>query len=74
MIIMAISVAMGVGGSSVISRRLGEKRTDEANLVFGNIVSMVILVSIIGFIGAFITLEPMLIFYLISTLTILDIH
>lgn len=63
MIIMAISVAMGVGGSSVISRRLGEKRTDEANLVFGNIISMVIIVSIIGFIGAFIALEPMLILF-----------
>ncbi|MFN7250408.1 MAG: MATE family efflux transporter [Anaerobacillus sp.] len=63
MIIMAISVAMGIGGSSVISRRLGAKREKEANQVFGNIVAMIIFVSIIGIIGAFTILEPMLILF-----------
>ncbi|MCT8137162.1 MATE family efflux transporter [Anaerobacillus sp. CMMVII] len=63
MIIMAISVAMGIGGASVISRRLGAKRENEANQVFGNIITMIILVSIIGIIGAFTILEPMLVLF-----------
>ncbi|QOY38331.1 MATE family efflux transporter [Anaerobacillus isosaccharinicus] len=63
MIIMAISVAMGIGGASVISRRLGAKRENEANQVFGNIVTMIIIVSIIGIIGAFTILEPLLILF-----------
>lgn len=63
MIIMAISVAMGIGGSSVISRRLGAKQEEEANQVFGNIVTMIIFVSIIGIIGAFTVLESLLIMF-----------
>lgn len=63
MIIMAISVAMGMGGASVISRRLGAKEEKEANQVFGNIITMIILVSIFGIISAFTILEPMLILF-----------
>lgn len=63
MIIMAISAAMGIGGSSVISRRLGARLEKEANQVFGNIISMILLVSIISFIGAFTFLEPMLVLF-----------
>lgn len=63
MIIMAISVAMGMGGASVISRRLGAKKEKEANKVFGNIITMIILVSIVGIIAAFTILEPMLVLF-----------
>lgn len=61
MIIMAISAAVGIGGASVISRRLGENRQDDANAVLGNIVIMILAVSVIAFIGGFTFLEPMLI-------------
>ena len=63
MIIMAVSVAMGMGGASVISRLLGAKKEKEANQVFGNIITMIIFVSMIGAIAAFTILEPMLILF-----------
>lgn len=63
MIVMAISAALGVGGASVISRRLGEQRGNEANLVFGNIISMIIVVSVVGLIIAFFSLEPLLVLF-----------
>ncbi|ERN54449.1 MATE family efflux transporter, partial [Alkalihalophilus marmarensis] len=63
MIIMAVSAAMGIGGASVISRRLGEKRGDEANQVFGNIISIILLISLIGIIASFTFLEPMLVLF-----------
>ncbi|ARK30709.1 MATE family efflux transporter [Halalkalibacter krulwichiae] len=60
MIMMAVSVAMGIGGASVISRRLGERREQEANHVFGNIISVIIIISLVGMIAAFTILDPML--------------
>ncbi|KHF40418.1 MATE family efflux transporter [Halalkalibacter okhensis] len=60
MIMMAVSAAMGIGGASVISRRLGERREEEANLVFGNIISVILIISLLGMIGAFTILEPIL--------------
>ncbi|MGV2622595.1 UNVERIFIED_CONTAM: MATE family efflux transporter [Halobacillus marinus] len=60
MIIMAISAAVGIGGASVISRRLGENKPEEANHVFGNVLFTIVLVSGIGLIGAFTFLEPLL--------------
>ncbi|OLO26373.1 MATE family efflux transporter [Alkalihalophilus pseudofirmus] len=63
MIMMAISAAMGIGGASVISRRLGEKKEKEANQVFGNVLTIIILLSVVGVIGAFTFLEPVLILF-----------
>lgn len=63
MIVMAVSAALGMGGASVISRRLGEQRGGDANLVFGNIISLIIIVSIIGLFIAFFALEPLLLLF-----------
>lgn len=60
MVIMAIAAAVGIGGASVISRRLGENRQEDANYVLGNIVIMIIAVSSISFVGGFTFLEPIL--------------
>ncbi|MDT8860651.1 MATE family efflux transporter [Alkalihalobacillus sp. MEB130] len=60
MIMMAVSAAMGIGGASVISRRLGERREGEANQVFGNIISVIIIISVLGMVSAFTILEPTL--------------
>ncbi|TMW70131.1 MATE family efflux transporter [Alteribacter natronophilus] len=60
LIIMAVAAAVGIGGASVISRRLGEGRGHEANKVFGNILTMIILFSVVGFVGAFTVLDPLL--------------
>lgn len=48
MIVMAMAGAIGIGGASVISRMLGSDRLDDANKVFGNIISLVIAFSIVG--------------------------
>ncbi|MEB1807289.1 MAG: MATE family efflux transporter [Bacillaceae bacterium] len=63
MLMMAISAAMGIGGASVISRRLGERKEKEANQVFGNVLTLILLLSVIGFVGAFTFLEPVLILF-----------
>ncbi|TWI59184.1 MATE family efflux transporter [Halalkalibacter nanhaiisediminis] len=63
MIIMAVSAAMGIGGASVISRRLGERREQEANKVFGNMITMILIMSVLGFIAAFTVLEPLLVLF-----------
>ncbi|RWZ52274.1 MATE family efflux transporter [Halobacillus fulvus] len=60
MIMMAVSAAVGIGGASVISRRLGENKTEEADQVFGNILFTILLISGLGMIGAFVFLEPLL--------------
>ncbi|WP_156289373.1 MATE family efflux transporter [Oceanobacillus salinisoli] len=63
MIVMAVSAALGMGGASVISRRLGEQRGNEANQIFGNIISMIVIVSIVGLIIAFFGLESILVLF-----------
>ncbi|HOO75887.1 MAG TPA: MATE family efflux transporter [Tepiditoga sp.] len=47
MIIMAISQMIGIGGGSIISRRIGEKNIASAEKVMGNIFSTVILFGIL---------------------------
>ncbi|PYZ92065.1 MATE family efflux transporter [Salipaludibacillus keqinensis] len=59
-IMMALAAALGIGGSSIISRRLGEKREKEANRVFSNIISLIVVFSFIGVIASFTVLEPLL--------------
>ncbi|MCA0985096.1 MATE family efflux transporter [Halobacillus yeomjeoni] len=63
LIMMAVSAAVGIGGASVISRRLGENKAEEAEQVFGNILFAILLISSFGLIGAFTFLEPLLILF-----------
>ncbi|MFU8795215.1 MAG: MATE family efflux transporter [Dethiobacteria bacterium] len=60
MIIMALSGAMGIGGGSVISRALGASDLEKANRAFGNILSLVLSVSIVGAFLGLTYLSPML--------------
>jgi len=60
MIMMAVAAAVGIGGASVISRRLGESKPEEANQVFGNVLFTILIISVFGFISAFTILEPLL--------------
>lgn len=63
MIIMALSGAIGIGGGTVISRALGAENLEKANRTFGNILSLVILVSVSGAILGLIYLAPMLVLF-----------
>lgn len=47
MIIMAIAQTIGVGGSSIISRRLGEKRNEKAHQTFSNLITLIVIISLI---------------------------
>jgi putative MATE family efflux protein len=60
MIMAAGAATFGIGGASVISRRLGAKRVDEANKVFGHILWLIIFFSAISMTTALLFLEPLL--------------
>jgi len=46
MLISAVGMALGVGGSSLISRFLGAGRVDDANTVFGNLLMLTLTLSV----------------------------
>ncbi|MEN8139451.1 MAG: MATE family efflux transporter, partial [Bacteroidota bacterium] len=54
MLIAAVGMALGVGGSSLISRYLGANQADKANTVFGNLLMLTftftVLFTLIGYI------------------------
>jgi len=60
MIIMAFAAAFGVGSASIISRRLGANRLEDANLVFGHMVWLIGFFSIVMAGTASLLLEPLL--------------
>ncbi|MFB1081980.1 MATE family efflux transporter [Jeotgalibacillus sp. JSM ZJ347] len=61
LIITAFAAAIGIGGASIISRRLGEDRLDEANKIFGNVIWLVGFLSVLMVVIALTFLEPILI-------------
>lgn len=60
MIIMAISGAIGIGGASVISIYLGANRIDKANLAFGNVLFMILIMGAAGLLLGLTFLEQLL--------------
>lgn len=60
MIISSLAGALGIGGASVISRRLGANNKEEADQVFGNVLGLVLLLSLSGVLLASSTLTPLL--------------
>ena len=63
MIIMALAGAIGIGGASVISRMLGAQKIDTANQVFGNVISLVLVISALGLILGLSLLTPILVLF-----------
>ncbi|MFC0016041.1 MULTISPECIES: MATE family efflux transporter [Allobacillus] len=63
MIMIAVAAALGVGGSSVISRRLGAKKPEEANLIFANIITLILFASVAGVLISLFALEPLLLLF-----------
>lgn len=60
MLVMAISGAIGIGGASIISRALGAGQLDKANLAFGNVLLMILVVGITGVILGLTFLDQLL--------------
>lgn len=70
MLIIAIAVGFGIGASSIISRKFGEKNEEDAHKVFGNFMSVVFILSILITVLGLLFIDQILIF-LGSTPTIL---
>ena len=60
MIIMSFAQMFGIGGASLISRRLGAKDVDNAELTMGNVFSLVLIMSALVAIFGSIYIEPLL--------------
>ncbi|OPJ55955.1 MATE family efflux transporter [Alkalithermobacter paradoxus] len=60
-IIMAFGMLIGIGATSLISIRLGEKKGEEAEIILGNALSLLILTSIIMTVLGLIFVNPILI-------------
>ncbi|MBN1850944.1 MAG: MATE family efflux transporter [Deltaproteobacteria bacterium] len=63
MIIIATGITIGIGGASVISRRMGEGDQEGASLALGNIIILSICCGLICFLIGFIVLNPLLILF-----------
>ncbi len=63
LILMAVSVLIGVGATSLISIRLGEKKPEEAEKIAGNAMLLLILLPICISIVYFLFSDPILTFF-----------
>ena len=62
-LVSAIAQAMGTGAASIVSRRLGEKRPEEAASAMGATLASVLVVNLVLVALAFAFMEPLLAFF-----------
>ncbi|MDY9924910.1 MATE family efflux transporter [Methanosarcina sp.] len=60
MIIMAFGIVLGTGGSSIISRALGEKKPEKAEKTLGNVFSLSLILSVLIAIPCLLYLDTIL--------------
>lgn len=60
MLVTALGGAIGIGGASAISRRLGAGNMERADQIFGNIIAILLVISVLGAVVGLIFLTPML--------------
>lgn len=60
MVVMAIALAIGIGGASMISRSLGEGDHERAENVMGNVLSLVLIMSAFILVAGSMFLTPVL--------------
>lgn len=60
LVLMAFSMLIGIGANSLVSIRLGQKRKEEAEGIFGNALILLILLSLVLSIAGLVLLTPML--------------
>jgi putative MATE family efflux protein len=60
MIGMAVSLAIGIGGASIISRRLGEREQDKAEKIFANLIFLSLFSSLLITGAGLICIVPLL--------------
>ncbi len=60
LIMMAFSMLIGIGANSLVSIRLGENKKEEAEVIFGNSVSLLIISSLVLTVVGLAVLDPLL--------------
>lgn len=60
LVMMAFSMLIGIGANSLVSIRLGQNRKEDAQGIFGNSISLLILTSLTLSIIGLVALEPLL--------------
>jgi putative MATE family efflux protein len=70
----AFGTLVGVGASTLLSIRLGQKDYETANTILGNVVTLNILVGVVFTITALLFLDPILIFFGASPNTLPHAH
>ncbi|MFH0803286.1 MAG: MATE family efflux transporter [bacterium] len=63
LLIMAFGMLIGIGATTLISIRLGEGKKEEAEMVMGNALTLLVLVSLFLTAGGLIFLKPLLSFF-----------
>lgn len=59
-LISSVGMAIGIGGSSIISRALGARKSDRADLAFGNMVSLVFVLGAVFVLLGYLFADPIL--------------
>ncbi len=60
LVMMAFSMLIGIGANSLVSIRLGENKKEEAEVIFGNSVSLLIISSLVLTVVGLAVLDPLL--------------
>ena len=60
LVMMAFAMLVGIGANSLVSIRLGQNKKEEAEVIFGNALSLLVLVSLILSIIGLVAMEPLL--------------
>ena len=60
MILIGIGISVGIGGASMLSRRMGEKDQEGASMALGNMTSLSIVTGIVCLAGGLIFMDPLL--------------
>lgn len=62
-IFMGVSMLIGVGATTLISIRLGQQKSNEAEIIMGNALTLLFLLPLLCCIGLYFYIEPLLIFF-----------
>ena len=60
MILMGLGIAVGIGGASMLSRRLGERDREGASFALGNMISLAVITGIVCAAVGWIFMDPLL--------------
>ena len=60
LLMMAFSVLIGIGANSLVSIKLGQNKKDEAEVIFGNAITLLVLTALVLTVVGLIFLDPLL--------------